>query len=78
MIQESSCSLFGETLIKLFYQLQKRHQQRRQKSLELNHYPNRGIDRRAVSSSNRDAETGSDKAGDLNLQNFPDFKVFPV
>ena len=32
--------LFRKTLVKLFFQLQNCRQQRRQKSLELNHYPN--------------------------------------
>ena len=32
--------------MKLFYQLQNRRQQRRLKGLELNHYQNRGNDRR--------------------------------
>ena len=39
------CS-FREALVKLFYQLQNRCQQRRQKSLELSYYPNRGNGRR--------------------------------
>ena len=38
--------LFGEALIKLFYQLQNRRQQRRRKTLELNHYANPGNGRR--------------------------------
>ena len=47
--------LFSEALIKLFYQLQNRSQQRRQKSLELNHYPKVAII--AVTIKNRAADT---------------------
>ena len=52
-----------DALIKLFYQLQNRCQQRRQKRLELNHYPNRSNDRHL--SSNKAAETCSEKEGDI-------------
>ena len=55
-----------EALIKSVYELQNRRQQRRQKSLVLNHYPNRAMT--AVSSSNKAAETGSKKAGDMSSQ----------
>ena len=44
MIQESLCCLFRDAMVKFFYQLQNRRQKRRQKSLELNHYPNRDND----------------------------------
>ena len=53
--------LFRKTLVKLFFQLQNCRQQRRQKSLDLNHYPNRAMT--AVSSNNKAAETCSKKAG---------------
>ena len=62
--------------IKLFYQLQNRCQQRCQKSLELNHCPNRDNDH--ISSSNTAAETRSKKHRDMNLQKIPNFLLFPV
>ena len=55
----------------MFYQLQNRRQQRRQRSLELNHYP--AGEMTVVSSSNKAGETGSKKAGDMIKQKFPDF-----
>ena len=60
--------LFRESLTKLLYQLQNRRQQLRRKNLELNHYPQ--VAMIAVTGSNKAAEIGSKKAGDMNWQNY--------
>ena len=60
----------------VFFQLQNGRQQRRQKSLELNITQIRAMP--AVSSSNKAAETGSKKAGNMIFTKFQDFKVFPL
>ena len=44
MIEESLRCLFRHALIKLFYKLQNRRQQRRQKSRQLIHFPNQDKD----------------------------------
>ena len=46
LIYDSLCCLFKGRVTKFLYQLQNRRQQLRRKNLELNHYPDRGNDRR--------------------------------
>ena len=65
-----------ETLVELFFQLQNCRHQQCQKSLELNHYPIRAM--AAVSSSNKAAETGSKKVGNMISTKFSELQVFSL